>query len=64
VALAGSLGRRESPWQDGDAAFTVGATSHAGVRGDIANQESHHRQLSFREEWINLIERAGLPIDE
>jgi len=51
-------------WQDGYAAFTVSATLFAAVREDIAKQEHHHRQLSFREELINLVQRAGIPFDE
>ena len=59
-----TLGQRAFQWQDGYAAFTVGATSRAGVREYIANQENHHRKLSFREELIHLLERAGGPFDE
>ncbi len=47
-------------WQDGYAAFTVSATSRDSVQSYIANQEEHHRVKSFREEFIEMLERAGI----
>jgi hypothetical protein len=52
------------PWRNGSAAFTLSATFRAAFRQEIANQENHHRKLSFREELIHLLERAGVPFDE
>jgi REP element-mobilizing transposase RayT len=51
------------PWQEGYAAFTVGATSRPAVRSYIANQEMHHREKSFREELVELLEKAGIEYD-
>lgn len=50
-------------WQEGYAAFTVGATSRDGVRGYIANQREHHRKKTFQEELIELLELAGVEYD-
>ncbi|WP_348215966.1 IS200/IS605 family transposase [Luteolibacter sp.] len=50
-------------WQNGYAAFTVSATSREAVREYIAKQEEHHRTKSFREEWIAMLERAGIVYD-
>jgi putative transposase len=50
-------------WQDGYAAFTVSATSREGVKGYIANQEQHHRRKSFREELVELLDKAGIAYD-
>jgi putative transposase len=47
-------------WQDGYGAFTVGAPQREDVRGYIQRQEMHHRTLSFRDEYENLLRRAGV----
>ncbi len=58
------VGVRGFAWQDGYAAFSVSATSREAVRSYIANQEEHHRVKSFREEWIEMLERAEIEYDE
>ena len=50
-------------WQDGYSAFSVSATSRAGVQKYIAQQVAHHRVKSFREELIELLELAGISYD-
>ena len=50
-------------WQEGYAAFTVSATSRKAVRKYIAHQEEHHRTKSFREELIEMLEKAGIEFD-
>lgn len=50
-------------WQGGYAAFTVSATSLEAVRDYIANQEEHHRVKSFREEFVTMLEKAGISYD-
>ena len=50
-------------WQEGYAAFTVSATSREAVRSYIANQEEHHRVKSFREELVEMLEKAGIEYD-
>ncbi len=54
------LKREGFAWQEGYSAFTVSATSREAVRGYIANQEEHHRIKSFREELIEMLEKAGV----
>jgi REP element-mobilizing transposase RayT len=51
-------------WQDGYAAFTVGATSRPGVQRYIANQVQHHRRKTYRGELIELLRKAGIEFDE
>jgi putative transposase len=51
-------------WQEGYAAFTVSATARQSVQKYIANQEEHHRVKPFREELIEMLERAGIEYDE
>lgn len=50
-------------WQKGYGAFTVSPNVREGVKKYIANQESHHRRKSFREELVELLERAGVDYD-
>jgi REP-associated tyrosine transposase len=57
------VGVRAFAWQDGYAAFTVSAPARPAVRGYIANQEEHHRELSFRDERIDLLAKAGVGYD-
>ena len=47
-------------WQEGYAAFTVSATSRESVQSYIAHQEEHHRVKPFREELIEMLQRAGI----
>jgi REP-associated tyrosine transposase len=50
-------------WQEGYAAFTVSAPAREGVRRYIANQEEHHARKPFRDELIELLEKAGIEYD-
>ena len=51
-------------WQEGYAGFTVSATARPAVKRYIANQETHHRQKTFREELIGFLEKAGVVCEE
>jgi putative transposase len=57
------IGERGFAWQEGYAAFTVSATARAAVREYVANQEEHHRKKTYREELIEMLERAGVQYD-
>ncbi len=57
------IGLREFSWQDGYAGFTVSATSGEGVRQYIHHQEEHHRVKSFREELVEMLDKAGVEYD-
>jgi REP element-mobilizing transposase RayT len=50
-------------WQDGYAAFSVGAIDRNRVQRCIANQETHHRTLAFVDELRRLLERSGVHFD-
>ncbi len=50
-------------WQEGYAAFTVSASVRAGVKRYIANQAEHHRKMTFREELVEMLEKAGVAYD-
>ncbi len=50
-------------WQDGYAIFSVSATARPRFQKYIANQRKHHRVKSYREELIELLEKAGVQYD-
>jgi REP element-mobilizing transposase RayT len=50
-------------WQEGYAAFTVGAPTRPAVQKYIANQEEHHRARSSRDELLDLLSKAGIEYD-
>jgi REP element-mobilizing transposase RayT len=60
---AGEQIRVPFAWQEGYAAFTVSATARQDVRHYIQNQEEHHRVKTFREELVDMLEKAGVDYD-
>ncbi len=57
------MGLHPFAWQEGYAAFTVSATSRDSVTKYIVNQAEHHRVKSFREELVEMLEKAGVAFD-
>ena len=57
-------GEPEFAWQEGYAAFTVSATARDAVKRYIAGQAEHHRVRPFREELIEMLNKAGIEYDE
>ncbi|MBK8266975.1 MAG: IS200/IS605 family transposase [Planctomycetes bacterium] len=57
------IGNSLFAWQEGYAAFTVGAAARQAVQSYITNQEAHRRTHSFREELVAMLERAGIKCD-
>ena len=51
-------------WQNGYGMFSIGASQIEDVRRYIAEQEQHHRKLSFQDEFRLLLERYELAYDE
>jgi REP element-mobilizing transposase RayT len=58
------LGFRQFGWQDGYGAFSVSASHINRVKRYIANQEKKHRKCSFKEEYIDFLEKYGIEYDE
>ena len=54
---------KEFGWQTGYGAFSVGRANLQQVINYIANQEEHHRKISFEEEFIHLLEMQGISYD-
>ena len=57
------LGLKEFSWQEGYGIFSVSATARGQVKRYIANQREHHRKMEFRDEFVKLLERAGVEYD-
>lgn len=51
-------------WQVGYGAFSVSQSAIAAVLRYIANQEEHHRTMTFQEEFLWLLKKNGLSYDE
>jgi REP element-mobilizing transposase RayT len=57
-------GMRDFGWQNGYGMFSIGSSQIADVRRYIAEQEQHHRKLSFQDEFRLLLKRYELAYDE
>ncbi len=51
-------------WQSGYAAFSVSPADAGEVADYIAQQETHHRAVSFQNELRSLLERHGVAYDD
>ena len=56
--------RRTFAWQVGYAAFVVSPSMKQTVLDYIANQEEHHRKVSFKEELIAFLKKHEIKYDE
>jgi putative transposase len=55
---------RDFHWQNGYGAFSVSQSNVEQVFEYIANQEEHHRRLTFQDEYRLLLERHKIAFDE
>ncbi len=55
--------RKVFAWQDGYAAFSIGADAVRDVVSYIQNQREHHKKRSFEEEYIAFLEENGIEYD-
>lgn len=51
-------------WQEGYGAFTYSQSDLDAVYRYIRNQEEHHKEISFREEYIGLLEEFNIDYNE
>ena len=51
-------------WQSGYGAFSVSSTRKDSVMGYIAGQKDHHRNITFKEEFLVFLEKYGVKYDE
>jgi REP element-mobilizing transposase RayT len=55
---------RDFGWQNGYEIFSIGSSQIDNVRRYIAEQEQHHRKLSFQDEFRLLLRRYEVAYDE
>jgi REP element-mobilizing transposase RayT len=55
---------RDFAWQNGYGMFSIGFSQIEAVRRYIAEQENHHRKVSFQEEFRHLLKRYEIEFDE
>lgn len=51
-------------WQDGYGAFSISNTHVDAVVNYIANQEEHHKGVSFQDEFRKICKQCGVEYDE
>ena len=51
-------------WQGGYGAFSVSESQLEVVRQYIADQQEHHRKITFREEYLALLKKHKIEYDE
>lgn len=49
-------------WQDGFGVFTCSESEKEKIRQYVLNQEEHHRNKSFREEYLTFLKEYGISI--
>jgi putative transposase len=57
-------GFRDFHWQGGYGVFSVSESNVESVRAYIANQEAHHRKMTFQEEFREMCRRHNIPLNE
>ena len=58
------LFRGKFHWQDGYGAFSYSKSQLNNVYNYILNQEIHHKKRTFREEYVELLNKFGIVYDE
>ena len=51
-------------WQRGYGVFSVSPDRLRGVQSYVANQAEHHRDISFEDEYREILRQHGIQIDE
>jgi putative transposase len=50
-------------WQEGYGAFSYSRSQRNSVIKYIMNQEAHHKKMSFREEYLDLLKKFEIPFE-
>jgi len=56
--------KKEFEWQEGYGAFSVSPSCKEAVLQYIKNQEIHHKERNFREEFLLLLQKHAVKYDE
>lgn len=51
-------------WQEGYGVFSYSQSQRDSVYEYILNQAEHHRKQTFREEYLNFLDKFNVPYDE
>jgi REP element-mobilizing transposase RayT len=51
-------------WQDGYAAFSVSRSNLKATAEYVERQAEHHKRRTFEQEYLALLRKHGMPIDE
>jgi REP element-mobilizing transposase RayT len=51
-------------WQTGYAAFSVSKSGQNAVRAYIEKQQEHHREVTFKDEYLEFLKRHEIEYDE
>jgi len=51
-------------WQTGYGCFSVSKSSVPAVKRYIDNQKEHHRKQTFKDEFIQFLDKHGIEYDE
>jgi putative transposase len=57
------LTKHRFEWQEGFGVFSYGHSQINQVYNYIANQEKHHKKQTFREEYVEFLEKFEVPYD-
>lgn len=55
---------KQFQWQSGYGIFSVSESNVGQVKQYIANQEEHHKMMTFQDEFREICRRHGIEIDE
>jgi REP element-mobilizing transposase RayT len=55
---------RNFHWQRGYGAFSIGQSNLTALKRYIRNQKTHHRHVTFEEEYRNFLKRYEIDFDE
>jgi len=58
------LVKRRFEWQEGYGVFSYGHSQIDDVYKYISNQEAHHKKQTFKEEYLEFLEKFEVPYDE
>ncbi len=56
--------RNKFAWQEGYGAFSVSKSQTSNVIQYVSNQEKHHKNLSFKDEFLQFLKRHHVEYDE
>ena len=55
---------RHFAWQEGYGAFSIGISQIKVTEDYIANQEEHHKRLTFKDEYLTFLKKNNIEFDD